>query len=132
MLNIAICDDRPIQRKLLNLLIHEYEEQNGVRFNLYEFDSGEEIIEKFDENKNFFDFFFLDNFMKKLTGLQTALRIREDNTACHIVFVTASDKQLQNSFMAASPLEILFKPLQQEDINKILDKVLDGKVGERP
>jgi len=34
--------------------------------------------------------------------------------------------------MAASPLEILFKPLQQKDINKILDKVLVGKVGERP
>jgi len=60
MLNIAICDDRPIQRKLLNLLIHEYEEQNGVRFNL----------------------------------------------------------------------EILFKPLQQEDINRILDEVLIGKVSE--
>ena len=132
MLNIAICDDRPIQRKLLNLLIHEYEEQNGVRFNLYEFESGEEIIEKFDENKKFFDLFFLDNFMKKLTGLQTALRIREDNTSCHIVFVTASDKQLQLAFMAASPLEILFKPLQQVDINIILDKVLVGKVGERP
>ena len=50
-----------------------------MRFNLYEFDSGEEIIEKFDENKKFFDLFFLDNFMKKLTGLQTVLRIREDN-----------------------------------------------------
>ncbi|TGE37210.1 response regulator [Desulfosporosinus fructosivorans] len=130
MLNIAICDDRPIQRKLLNLLIHEYEEQNGVRFNLYEFDSGEEIIEKFEENKDFFDLFFLDNFMKKLTGLQTALRIRYDNTECHIVFVTASDKQMQHAFMAASPLEILFKPLQQEDINKILDEVLVGKVSE--
>ena len=56
----------------------------------------------------------------------------DDNTACYIVFVTASDKQLQHAFMAASPLEILFKPLQQEDISKILDKVLAGKVGERP
>lgn len=128
LLNIGICDDIPIQRKFLICLIHEYEDGNDVRFNFYEFNSGEELLEKFNEDKNFFDLFFLDNYMKRLTGLKTALHIRNYNTACPIVFITASDDRY--AFMAASPLQILFKPAQQEDINKILDKVLAGKIGE--
>ena len=125
MLNIGICDDKLIQRKYLMMLIQEYETENDVRFNLYQFDSGETLIEKFNEDKEFFDLFFLDNYMKEMTGLETALYIRRDNTACHIVFATASDEP--NAFMTASPLQILSKPVQKEDIKSILNKVLAWK-----
>lgn len=125
MLNIGICDDKLIQRKYLMLLIQEYETENDVRFNLYQFDSGETLIEKFDEDNKFFDLFFLDNYMKGMTGLETALYIRRDNTACHIVFATATDEQ--NAFMDAFPLQILSKPVQLEDVKSILNKVLVWK-----
>ena len=128
MLNIGICDDKLIQRKYLMMLIQEYETENDVRFKLYQFDSGETLIEKFNEDKEFFDLFFLDNYMKGMTGLETALHIRRDNTACHIIFATASDEA--NAFMTASPLQILSKPVQKEDVKSILNKVLAWKAGD--
>ncbi|KUO78522.1 MAG: histidine kinase [Desulfosporosinus sp. BRH_c37] len=125
MLNISICDDKLIQRKYLMILIQEYETENDVRFNLYQFDSGETLLEKFNEDKEFFDLFFLDYYMKEMTGLETALYIRCYNTACHIVFATASDEA--NALMTASPLQILSKPVQKEDVEAILNKVLAWK-----
>ncbi len=127
MLNIGICDDRPILREHLMMLIHEYEIEKGVHFNLYQFGSGEGLLEKFKEDKNFFDLFFLDNYMQGLTGLETALCVRRGNPACHIVFVTATDEEA--AFMAASPLRILSKPAQKEDIESILDVALAWKTG---
>lgn len=125
MLNICICDDNAVQRKFLICLIREYEEENQVRFNLYEFNSGEDLLKTFDEDKFFFDLYFLDNHMKRLTGIETALHIRNDNRVCNIVFITASDEKY--AFMQALPLQVLFKPAQKEDIDKILNKVLTEK-----
>jgi hypothetical protein len=54
MLNVAICDDTLILRDILEKLIHLYETENNIRFNLYLFENGEELLEKFDEDKTFF------------------------------------------------------------------------------
>jgi len=127
LLNIGICDDKLIQRKYLMMLIQDFETENDVNFNLYQFDSGETLIENFNEDKELFDLLFLDNYMKEMTGLETALYIRRNNTACHIVFATASDEP--NALMTASPLCILSKPVQKEDVKTILNKVLARKAG---
>lgn len=126
MLNIGICDDGALQRALVMLLIHEYENKRGVKFNLYQFSSGEDLLEEFNEDRNYFDLFFLDNRMKNITGLETASYIRQYNNACHIIFITASD--VQDGFKVVAPLQVLIKPAQQEDITKILDTVLAGRI----
>lgn len=46
MLTIGICDDRPLCRQLLETLIHLYEEEKNLLFDVYQFDSGEELIEE--------------------------------------------------------------------------------------
>ncbi|WP_345787945.1 hypothetical protein [Desulfosporosinus meridiei] len=63
-----------------------------------------------------------------MTGLETALHIRRDNTTCHIIFASASDEA--NAFMTASPLQILSKPVQKKDVKFILNKVLAWKAGD--
>lgn len=124
MLNIAICDDMLILRDMLEMIIHEYETENNVEFRIDHFGSGEELIEKYREGHINFDLLFLDNNMKKLTGIKTALFIRKYNESCHIVFVTASDA---HEFMAAAPLAIISKPFRKECIFEVLDKVLAGR-----
>lgn len=121
MLNIALCDDIPDLRDILEMFIHEYETENNVQFHIDHFGSGEELIEKYKEGHNF-DLLFLDNYMKKLTGIKTALFIRKYNESCPIVFVTASD--IQHEFMIAAPLAIIRKPFEKECIFEVLDKVL--------
>ena len=125
MLNIALCDDMPVLRGILEMLINEYETRNNIKFNIYHFDSGEELLEKFEENRTFFDILFLDYYMKELTGLETALRIRRYDKKCSIVFVTSSLKR--NELMAVDPLRILSKSPDKEEIFDILDRVLSIK-----
>ena len=125
-LNISICDDGALQRAYLKLIIQDYESSCGVKFNLYEFSSGEELLEKFNENPNLFDLFFLDHRMKSITGLEAASCIRQRNKACYIVFITASEGQA--GFEAVSPLRVLAKPAQPADVWDILDKVSAEKI----
>ena len=127
MFTIGICDDRPLCRHLLEAFIHLYEEEKGVLFDIYQFGSGEELLEELDKQDMIFDLLFLDNSMKKLTGLETAKQLRQSNSmsTCSIVFVTSADDHKQ--FMQVQPLQIVCKPGTQERIDAILDKVLTKK-----
>lgn len=120
--NIALCDDRPVLRQMLETMIHGYEAENKVRFRICHFDSGEALLEQFQENKTCFELIFLDQCMKKLSGIATALRIRKYDPACNIVFCTASELP-SCQFAAVSPLTVLSKPVSMEDIYAVLDKV---------
>lgn len=124
LFTIGICDDRPLCRRLLEALIHRYEEEKNVLFNIYEFSSGEELLEEIEKHGLVFDLLFLDNSMKKLTGLETARLIRqsESTSACSIVFVTSEDDHDQ--FMQVRPLQVVCKPCTREHIEAILEKVL--------
>ena len=90
MINIAICDDMAKFRNDLECIIHKYEEEKEATFRLFSFESGEELIEKFDEDNFLIDIFFIDYYMRELNGVQTALHIREKNSKCKIVFVTSA------------------------------------------
>lgn len=124
LFTIGICDDRPLCRRLLEALIHLYEEEKDVLFNICEFSSGEELLEEIEKHGLVFDLLFLDNSMKRLTGLETARLIRqsESTSACSIVFVTSADDHDQ--FMQVRPLQVVCKPCTQERIETVLEKVL--------
>lgn len=124
MLNIALCDDMPVLRGILETLIHEYEAEYNIKFDIYQFDSGEELLKKYEKSKTFFDVFFLDYYMKKMTGLDTALHIRNYDKKCNIVFVTSSIKRYE--LLAADLMRILSKPVHKEDVYAILNRVLSA------
>lgn len=121
MLNICLCDDGALQRAYLKLIIQEYESWFGVRFNLTEFSSGEELLEQLQENPTQFDLYFMDHRMKNITGLEAASSIRQRNKVCAIVFITASEGP--GDFEAVSPLRVLNKPAQPAAVYEILDQV---------
>ena len=127
MLNIGICDDRILCRQLLELFIQLYAEEKGFLFSIHQFGSGEELLEKLNRHDMIFDLLFLDNSMKKLTGLETAKQIRQSDSmsTCSIVFVTSADDQDQ--FMSVQPLQVVPKPGTKEIMEGILDRVLAKK-----
>lgn len=122
MLNIALCDDMPVFRDMLEMLIHEYETEHNIKFNLYQFGSGEELLEKHHENKAFFNLFFLDYHMKKLTGFDTAMQIRSYDKKCRIVFVTSTINKYGLSL--AKPMKIINKPVERNEIFGILNEIV--------
>jgi DNA-binding LytR/AlgR family response regulator len=120
LLNIAICDDTIMLRDIFEQLVHEYEDIHRVRFNIFRFASGEELLQKFDKDYKFADLFFLDYFMKAINGIETAKRIRQKNSACDIVFVTSAASENLYEFTQVLPLEILPKPADKEKVFDIL------------
>jgi len=130
MLNIGICDDFPIYCDLIEAIIRQYGEQNNILFNIWRFGSGEELIDIITREDVSFDLLFLDYYMKKLTGLETAKRIRQmeltkTKSSCNIVFITSMDNPYE--LVAAQPLRILSKPVNPTIINEILAQVLSEK-----
>jgi CheY-like chemotaxis protein len=130
MLNIGICDDFPIFRELIETCIRQYDEKKENIFNIRQFGSGEELLDWLDRENVRFDLLFLDYYMKKLTGLETAKRIRQlelkdSKAACSIVFVTSMDDPYE--LMSVHPLRVIRKPVSQEIINDILARVLAEK-----
>ena len=113
--------------QLLEAFIHLYEKEKGVSFDIYQFGSGEELLEELNKLGMIFDLLFLDNSMKKLTGIETAKTCKaiRSMSTCSIVFVTFADDHDQ--FMQVQPLQVACKSGTQERIDAILDKVLDKK-----
>ncbi|CDX00549.1 hypothetical protein SDC9_09236 [bioreactor metagenome] len=127
MFTIGVCDDRPLCRQLLKEFILLYKKEKGILFDIHQFGSGEELLEELHKRDMILDLLFLDNSMKKLTGLETAKLIQQSDSmsACSIVFVTADDDHDQ--FMQIQPLQVVGKPVTRECIDAILDKVLAEK-----
>lgn len=71
-----------------------------------------------------FDLVFLNNSMKKLTGLETAREIRRSKSAsaCNIVFVTSAEEHEQ--FRQIGPLQVVSKPCTLGYIETIFEMVL--------
>ncbi len=121
-MNIALCDDFEFFTELLKELIEEYKAEHNITDILIQtFDSGEVLLSKITDNINYFDLIFLDQNMKKLTGSETALQIRQLGGTCEIVFVSSELAKYQ--FMCSKPLRILRKPPIKEDIYQILSTV---------
>jgi CheY-like chemotaxis protein len=131
MMNIGICDDFPINCDIIETLIRQYGEENNHIFNILTFSSGEELIDVISRESVSFNLLFLDYYMKKLTGLETAKKIRQleltgSKPACGIVFVTATDNAYE--LMSVHPIRIIRKPISPEIINSILTCVLSEKM----
>jgi len=133
MLNIGICDDFPIFCEIIETFIRQYGEKHNTIFNIWHFESGEDLIDMLNSENIKFDLLFLDQKMKKLTGLETAKRIRqmefnELKSPCNIVFVTSMDNLYE--LKSVKPLRIIRKPVNQVIINEILASVLSEKSDE--
>lgn len=87
MLKIAICDDDPMQCKLLIKTLTLWLDLQGIIYTYYEFNNGYELIESY--NTNHFDLIFLDIEMPTLSGMEVAAALREIDNYSLLIFITA-------------------------------------------
>lgn len=84
-MRVAVCDDEPIHRKRLVKIIQLALDCRSINYSIFEFGSGEELV----FSSEGFDIYFLDIRMDKLTGIEAAKKIRQENQKAGIIFVTA-------------------------------------------
>lgn len=123
MLSIAICDDNQENRLSLRWLLESILENRKLEYTIYEFSSGETLLPWMEKHHNEIDLLFLDIEMGRLNGLETAKKLRADNAALQIVFVTGFSDYVFDGY-GVDALGYLLKPAKREQLEDILSRTL--------
>ena len=123
MQRIVICDDVEIERTLMKEILTEYFDEIHREVSIIEYDSGEGLIADVEEGYLDMELLFLDIYMKKLNGMETARKLREISCNIPIVFLTASpDYAIESYEVQASGY--LLKPFSEEKLKTLINRIL--------
>ena len=114
MYRIVICEDDITQITFLRECILKSLEGISSQIELFEFNSGEELLES---NLESIDIFFLDIKMLKITGMDVAKIIRETNDTSEIIFITSIVDYIQEGYKVRA-YRYLLKPIDFGDLNE--------------
>lgn len=119
MLKIAICDDENIERKTIVHMIDKSLKRSNKCYKIFEFSNGEELMSSIED----FDMYFLDIKMDRLTGIETAKKIRLINEKSVIIFITGLKDYVFDAFDVKA-FHYILKPVNEEKFKKILYSAL--------
>ena len=88
MRTIVICDDVEIERLLLKEILCQYFEEINEEVSIIEYGSGETLVADVEEGYLDMELLFLDIYMKKLNGMETARKLRQLQCKVPIIFLT--------------------------------------------
>lgn len=119
-IHIAICDDRQEDSAFVSALVRDWAEASGIAVRLDCFSSAESFLFRYDEQKDW-DLLLLDIEMERMDGVCLAKRIRAENEALIIVFITGYSEYIAEGYEVAA-LHYLIKPLNPEKLFSVLDR----------
>ena len=110
-MRIAIVDDNEEDRKYLTQL-----------------SSGEEFVKvlSVSEPGEFFDIVFLDIYMKELTGIDTAKKLRQIDKVAKIIFITTSNEFASESYEVQAH-DYLIKPFNKARMLKTMERIFEDE-----
>lgn len=122
-LRIAVCDDAEEDREYVSGLVKDWAAQAGHRAEITAFSSAESFLFRYAEDKNW-DILLLDIEMGAMDGVSLAKRVRKDNEAVQIVFVTGYSDYIAEGYEVAA-LHYLVKPLDESKLFSVLDRAAE-------
>lgn len=126
-MNIAVADDSTSDSAFIADIIREYAAEKRLDMNIFTYGSGEEFLA--DGGKREFDIAFMDVCMTGISGIETALSMREKNTSCLLIFLTSSAEYMADAF-SCHAFDYIVKPAEKSKVYKALDdamKLIPGK-----
>ncbi len=124
MNRIAICDDVKKDRSELRSALLRYFRACGEPLpQIKEYGSGEGLLVDLEEGYDLFSLIFLDIHMDRLTGMETAYRLRQIGWNSLLVFFTVTPDFAVESY-EVDAAGYLLKPLNREKLFRLLDKIL--------
>lgn len=118
-MKIAVCDDNFVDRKQIAKYILQYANQFMLDFQIEMFETGIELLPAF--QKTAYKIIFLDIFMKGISGVETAYKIREKDSESMIVFITTSPDFRAAGFDIGA-VHYLLKPLTYKMVETALNR----------
>jgi DNA-binding LytR/AlgR family response regulator len=129
-LKIAVCDDDPLELEKITGILKEH-----MRFNkkvdniaLKTFCSGTELLEGIQQSGGY-DLLILDIVMPGLNGIDLAAKIREQDDACRIIFLTSSADFAVDSYKVKAYYYLL-KSTMKNELPALLERSADEMAAE--
>ena len=121
-IKIAVCDDQEADRRKIISLLSSYLDQNNLYAEIDEFTSGEMFLEA---DTACYSLVFMDIFMEKLNGMETAKEIIRRNHKIQIVFASTSIEFAAEAFNIEA-LHYIVKPIEEIQVYGVLDKFFES------
>ena len=127
---IAICDDMEEDVQYIASVVRNWGEKEKISVDLETFPSEESFLFRYAEQKDY-DILLLDIEMRSMNGVELAKRIRKENDAVQIVFITGYTDYIAEGY-DVSALHYLMKPLSVDKLYEVLNRaVMKIKKNER-
>ena len=119
---IAICDDMEEDVKYISSAVNQWAEKENITVDIETFPSAESFLFRYAEQKAF-DILLLDVEMPSMNGVELAKRIRKENDAVQIIFITGYTDYIAEGY-EVSALHYLVKPLSETKLFKVLNRAV--------
>jgi len=117
---IAVCDDCEADRVYIASLADKWASQKGHTAAVKFFISAEDFLFQYEDEKDY-NILLLDIEMGGQNGVELAKKVRQDNEAVQIVFVTGFPDFMAEGYEVAA-LHYLMKPVLEDKLFQVLDK----------
>lgn len=121
-MKIALVDDEQEYLDEMAGLIREFGAQRCCQMETIPFPSGEAFLKAFETES--FSAVFMDIYMNGMDGVATALRMRDIDNRCILVFLTSSMDFMPDAF-SCHAFEYITKPFSRQRIFRILTDILE-------
>ena len=122
---VAICDDSRNDAGYVKALLEELAKDRKLDLETGVFSSAERFFFQYAQDKNW-DLLLLDIEMGPMDGVTLAKRVRRDNEAVQIVFITGYSDYIAEGYEVAA-LHYLMKPVNREKLVSVLDRALEKR-----
>lgn len=119
---LAICDDSGECAQLINGLVTQWAQRSGVEVQTALFPSAEAFLFQYEEERDF-DILLLDVEMGGMDGVELAKRVRREDDAVQIVFITGYTDYIAEGY-EVSALHYLTKPVNAEKLFQVLTRAM--------
>ncbi len=120
---IAICDDSDADRKFISEMVHRWAADAGHTVQTSAFASAENFLFHYAEKKDY-DILLLDIEMGAMDGVTMAKKLRQENDAVQIIFITGYSDYISEGYEVAA-LHYLMKPVKEEKLFSVLDRAAE-------
>ena len=122
---VAIVDDIGADAEFVKGILTDWAYDRQIVVQAEIFPSAERFLFRYAEDKNW-DILLLDIEMGAMDGVTMAKRVRRDNEAVQIVFITGYSDYIAEGYEVAA-LHYLMKPVSREKLMTVLDRALDKR-----
>lgn len=120
---IAVCEDDDTEREYICSLVEKWRDKNRISCQIDAYRTAEQLIFSFDDAFPY-SIYLLDIEMGKVSGMELAGKIRENDKEAVIIFLTGlADYALDGYEVGA--MRYLIKPVKEQTLHTLLCQALD-------